>query len=96
MANRKLLVQTAGYWFKSAREAQDKGDMATALLCMENALNHTENALGALLRAAREMPRTTPKAGAAGTIHDFKIEAAKVWDLDRTLKLIEGEMTAAL
>lgn len=41
---RKLLVQSAQYWFDRAREAKQLNP-ATRLLCMENALNHTENAL---------------------------------------------------
>jgi hypothetical protein len=81
-------VPTAGGWFRAAREAQDKGDMGTALLCMENAYNHTENALAALLKACRGLPRETPKEGAASTLHDFKIPAYAVWDLDRVLTVL--------
>lgn len=49
---RQTIVQTAQFWFDSARKAQQDGKMCEALLCMENAFNHTENALGALLRAS--------------------------------------------
>lgn len=42
--HRKHAVETAGYWFSAARDAQDRGEMAVALLCMENAYNHAENA----------------------------------------------------
>lgn len=44
---REHLVESAAYWFDAAREAQDKGQMAEALMCMENAYNHVENALAA-------------------------------------------------
>lgn len=40
---RKLLVQSAQYWFDRAHV--DESTLPTKLLCMENALNHTENAL---------------------------------------------------
>jgi len=43
-------------------------------------------ALELLLAAALLMPRSTPKAGGAGTVHDFKIEAAYVWALDEACK----------
>lgn len=42
---RTLLVPSAQYWFNAAREQQTAGNHAHAILCMENALNHTENAL---------------------------------------------------
>ena len=42
---RKHLVKSAAYWFNSARKAQNKGKMDEALMCMENAYNHVENAL---------------------------------------------------
>ncbi len=35
--------------------------------------------------AARNMPRVTPAAGAAGTIHRFALSAAAVWALDAAL-----------
>lgn len=38
-----------------------------------------------LILAAVDMPRETPAAGGAGTIHDFKIPASHVWDLDKAL-----------
>ncbi|MDF2499360.1 MAG: hypothetical protein K0Q77_74 [Anaerosporomusa subterranea] len=43
MSERKLVVDTAQGWFDSARN--DNYSMAEKLICMENALNHTENAL---------------------------------------------------
>jgi hypothetical protein len=52
-SKRACLVRTAQLWFDNARKAQDAGNMGEALLCMENAFNHTENALAALLQAAR-------------------------------------------
>jgi hypothetical protein len=39
-----------------------------------------------VISAARAMPRRTPAAGGAGTIHKFDIEASTVWALDRALK----------
>lgn len=44
-AERKFAVEGAAYWFNSARRAQREHDMGEALACMENAFNHTENAL---------------------------------------------------
>jgi Lar family restriction alleviation protein len=49
---RECVVATAQGWFNSAREAQQAGKMKDALLFMENAFNHTENALAAVLQAA--------------------------------------------
>jgi hypothetical protein len=48
---RKCVVNTAEYWYGAARLAQAEGNMREALLYMENAFNHTENALVALLQA---------------------------------------------
>lgn len=43
--NRKCIIQSAQVWFDESRKAQKAGHMAEALLYMENAFNHTENAL---------------------------------------------------
>ena len=48
------------------------------------------NIIQELFEAASEMPRATPKAGAASTIHDFQIAASEVWRLDRILRIIES------
>lgn len=45
---RDLIVRTAQCWFDAARD--EKRGMADRLMCMENALNHTENALAAARR----------------------------------------------
>lgn len=45
MNDRKCLVYTASYWFRQSRKAQDEGESARAIMCMEQAFNHTENAL---------------------------------------------------
>ncbi len=42
---RKTLVTTAQYWFEASRRNQNAGDMEMAVMGMENAFNHTENAL---------------------------------------------------
>lgn len=47
MTDRTFAIESAGYWFGEARRAQKEGRMSDALLCMENAFNHTENALAA-------------------------------------------------
>jgi hypothetical protein len=47
---RKHAVESAGYWFRWARKAQEEGNMSEALMFMENAYNHTEGALVALRR----------------------------------------------
>ena len=47
---RVCVVRTAQMWFDSARKAQSEGKMSEALMYMENAFNHTENALSALLQ----------------------------------------------
>lgn len=38
-------VSTAGFWYTAARKYQAEGKMSEALMAMENAFNHTENAL---------------------------------------------------
>lgn len=52
---RKCLVKTAEYWFNGARAAQINGKMNDAFMLMENAFNHTENALYAYRDLIREM-----------------------------------------
>jgi hypothetical protein len=47
---RECIVSTAQGWFEAARGAQKSGDAFAAVLFMENAFNHTENALAAVLR----------------------------------------------
>jgi hypothetical protein len=53
---RKHLVQSAAYWFDASRVQQQNGNHAHAILGMENAYNHVENALAAALAdlAARD------------------------------------------
>lgn len=46
--------------------------------------------LRAVTDAARHMPRATPRSGGAGTMHDFKIEAGRVWDLDRAFLALDA------
>ena len=46
--NRQLIVASANYWFQAARKHQKNGEMAMALCCMENAVNHLENELYSL------------------------------------------------
>lgn len=41
----KFAVSTAGFWYTAARRYQAEGKMREALMAMENAFNHTENAL---------------------------------------------------
>lgn len=55
-AERKFAVSTAGFWFMAARKYQAAGDMRSALVAMENAFNHTENALYAARRDAPVTP----------------------------------------
>ena len=88
---RKCVISTAQIWFDESRKAQMAGRMRDALLYMENAFNHTENALASLLREARNFPRATLGPGDCTTIHNFPIDAGTVWGLDRVLKLIDGE-----
>jgi hypothetical protein len=38
-----------------------------------------------VIKAARNMPRQTPKPGGCSTVHDFQIEAGTVWALDKAL-----------
>jgi hypothetical protein len=47
---RKTLVKTAQYWFEGSRNSQKAGDMEMAVMGMENAFNHTENALALAVR----------------------------------------------
>lgn len=45
-------VSTAGFWYSAAKRYQAEGKMQKALMAMENAFNHTENALFAERRNA--------------------------------------------
>jgi hypothetical protein len=49
---RVCIVRTAQMWFDEAKKAGAAGDTFAALGFMENAFNHTENALVAVLHAA--------------------------------------------
>lgn len=51
---RQFALPSAAYYFKASRTAQAAGQLATAVLLMENAFNHTENALFALCRETGE------------------------------------------
>ena len=51
---RAHILPSAAYWFKGSRNAQDGGHGAEAVLCMENAYNHVENALAAAIVLLRE------------------------------------------
>lgn len=53
-----------------------------------------EKALILLLAAAKLMPRATPAPGAAGTVHNFPIEAAYVWALDGACNAAEKSLAA--
>lgn len=48
------------------------------------------DAMQEVVEAARLMPRETPAAGACSTIHDFKIDAGTVWNLDRALHKLDA------
>lgn len=52
-------------------------------------VSEIEQALILLLTAAKLMPRATPAPGGASTVHNFPIEAAYVWGLDRACKAAE-------
>lgn len=52
--DRKFALPSAAYYFKASRTAQASGQLATAVLLMENAFNHTENALFAFHRETGE------------------------------------------
>ncbi len=56
---RKTVCKTAQYWFEGSRAADLAGDMPTALIAMENAFNHTENALALAVRIIQG--KGTPK-----------------------------------
>lgn len=47
--SRQCIVRSAQGWFDESRKAQNDGRMREAVLYMENAFNHTENALAAAL-----------------------------------------------
>jgi len=69
---RKHLVQSAGYWFDAARKAQLDGEMAVALIAMENAYNHVENALaGERERGTKALRRISMRLTDGATPHDF-------------------------
>lgn len=54
---RKHLVMTAGYWFEGSRKSQREGKSGEAVMCMENAYNHVENALYAANAHIAEVER---------------------------------------
>lgn len=60
--SRTCIVSTAQGWFDESRKAQNAGLMREALLYMENAFNHTENALAAALS---KLPDEPPMSGVA-------------------------------
>jgi hypothetical protein len=59
--SRRLLVRSAQIWFDGAKSADH--EMAERLLYMENALNHTENALAAAHRALRRIASNDGRGG---------------------------------
>lgn len=59
---RECVVRTAQGWFDQAKKAAKEGDAFAALLFMENAYNHTENALVAVLRASN-LKHQPPSSG---------------------------------
>jgi len=56
---------------------------------LEEALKLAE----AVIEAARHMPRRTPKAGGASTMHDVQVEAAYIWMNDRALTAYDDFLT---
>jgi hypothetical protein len=61
---RECVVRTAQFWFDAAKKAATDGDTFAALGFMENAFNHTENALVTVLRVGKfkhEPPATGRK-----------------------------------
>lgn len=81
---RQHIVQSAGYWFNMSRSAQSEGRMGYAVLGMENAYNHVENALAAsraeLAAAQSEAQRL--REGVAG-LKAERDEVARKHDLDK-------------
>ena len=62
MGNRVMIVRTAQHWYDAAWMAKQEGRPGDAFACMENALNHTENALSALLQS-RTFTDAPPMSG---------------------------------
>lgn len=60
--SRQCIVSSAQGWFDESRKAQNDGRMREAILYMENAFNHTENALAAVLDKA-DLPDQPPLSG---------------------------------
>lgn len=67
----------------------DESIRATAARAAEEAA-HKWRCQDAVIAAARKFPRETPKSGGAATLHDFKIPAAVVWELDAALKALDA------
>ena len=59
---REHLVKSAGYWFNKARDHQCEGELAEALMAMENAYNHVENAAAAFKRALEGFTKPSEEA----------------------------------
>lgn len=72
LENRQTVVSTAQIWFDESRRAQKAGLLREAVIYMENAFNHTENALAAVLRAAvlKDEPPVTGRP--AVTLAEFR------------------------
>jgi hypothetical protein len=86
---RKCAVPTAQGWFDSAREAQAAGKMGEALLFMENAFNHTENALFAARKAlapfANRAARFDERPGISAYNDDVELWQNGNWRCDLTV-----------
>lgn len=64
---RSHVLASAGYWFQGSRNAQNDGHNAEAVMFMENAYNHVENALAAAIELLRD-----PLIG--GSRHEEKVD----------------------
>jgi len=64
---RRHLIESAGYWFKASRKSQKEMRFSEAILAMENAYNHVENALAASEAKLAEVTREHERCEAAIT-----------------------------
>lgn len=60
-------------------------ERATSLISERDALKVERDQLRAVVEAAQNMPRWTPKGGGASTKHTYQIEACHTWALDAAL-----------
>lgn len=82
---RKHIVETASYWYAGSKRANNDGDMSEAVFAMEQAYNHTENALAASLKLLEEWFKSAREDNTKRGLGDYWSEDSS-WG--RTFKML--------